>query len=151
MNQSIKPPRGLFPQNLWIEQRVDDINCAIERYKRCGKEIPNEWTFEHKRLTDYLLQTDKSNNSSIEIKVEVDTIEIDIAMKKLEDMSRLLDKVKEKINKLHTSDVQNINLVKVGEVEKMSVSFKASTLPTMQDTLKNLNSLGEEITKSTLR
>jgi hypothetical protein len=43
IDQINKPPLGLLPQWLWVAQRCNDINMAIDRYEKAGKEIPKEW------------------------------------------------------------------------------------------------------------
>jgi len=45
-----KPPLGLMPRLLFEEQRLLDIEAAIERYEAVGKEVPHAWTIEHKDL-----------------------------------------------------------------------------------------------------
>jgi hypothetical protein len=41
-----KPPLGITPHQLWIEQRVYAINAAIRRYESAGKPVPREWRTE---------------------------------------------------------------------------------------------------------
>lgn len=41
-----KPPFGITPRFIWIEQRVDEIIKAIDRYRESKQEIPKEWYFE---------------------------------------------------------------------------------------------------------
>ncbi len=46
------PPIGLMPKKIWIEQRIVDIEAAIERYKNAFVEIPQEWIdelYEHRQ------------------------------------------------------------------------------------------------------
>lgn len=50
-----KPPLGLTPQIIWYEQRIKDIEEAIDRYKKANKEIPLEWTDELLELCKILL------------------------------------------------------------------------------------------------
>ena len=40
------PPLGVMPRNYWIENRVDDIHEAMERYRRYKYIIPVEWVEE---------------------------------------------------------------------------------------------------------
>jgi hypothetical protein len=40
------PPIGLIPEWAWREQRVSDINAAIERYKAAAMEVPGQWIAE---------------------------------------------------------------------------------------------------------
>ena len=42
-SKSIKPPLGIIPRKLWIDERILDLNSAILRYKEAGKEWPKEW------------------------------------------------------------------------------------------------------------
>lgn len=41
-----KPPIGLTPKWLWIEQRRNEIVKAMGRYKEAGLPIPKKWTKE---------------------------------------------------------------------------------------------------------
>jgi len=41
-----KPPLGLMPEKIWIEQRVSVILGAMQRYVSIGKQIPGEWVTE---------------------------------------------------------------------------------------------------------
>lgn len=45
--QMNKPPVGLMPKNIWIEQmqaqRRNEITAAMQRFIKAGKDIPNEW------------------------------------------------------------------------------------------------------------
>jgi len=58
-----KPPFGLIPHYIWIEQRIEDIIKAIDRYREVNKEIPKEWYFE---LTQ--LETEKSSKEKLSLK-----------------------------------------------------------------------------------
>jgi hypothetical protein len=42
-----KPPRGLFPKHLWLEQRKEAVVCAIERRLKAGGKVPIEWISEY--------------------------------------------------------------------------------------------------------
>lgn len=44
------PPVGLIPQWVWIEQRINEIFLAVNRYVEVGKEIPLEWIKEYNKL-----------------------------------------------------------------------------------------------------
>lgn len=50
------PPIGPRPRFIWIEERISELNAAIERYSEAQKPIPIEWDeerewllFEHNR------------------------------------------------------------------------------------------------------
>jgi hypothetical protein len=45
-----KPPLGIVPHFLWIEQRIDEIIKAMDRYREAKKEIPREWYIELAQL-----------------------------------------------------------------------------------------------------
>lgn len=49
-----KPPAGLMPRKLWIEQRIADIEAAIERYGLSGCAINGEWCTELDDLRNVL-------------------------------------------------------------------------------------------------
>ena len=38
-----KPPLGLKPRNILMQERALDIISAMERYVRADKPIPDEW------------------------------------------------------------------------------------------------------------
>lgn len=42
-----KPPLGIMPKKIWIEQRMKVIGRAMFRYLEAGKEIPEEWKDEY--------------------------------------------------------------------------------------------------------
>lgn len=50
----IKPPLGLMPKKLFLEQRFENIKEAIERYVKADKEIPNDWLDEYEEILNYL-------------------------------------------------------------------------------------------------
>lgn len=50
----IKPPLGLMPKRLFLEQRFEDIKEAIERYVKANMEIPTEWLDEYEEILNYL-------------------------------------------------------------------------------------------------
>jgi len=45
-----KPPLGIIPRYLYVEQRINDIQEAKLRFLDSGKEIPLEWEVELKEL-----------------------------------------------------------------------------------------------------
>ena len=51
----VKPPLGIVPEVIWYEQRIQEIEEAIERFTQVGKDIPIEWTLELLELTKVLL------------------------------------------------------------------------------------------------
>lgn len=42
----VSPQIGIMPTKLWLENRVDDILEAMERYRRCKYIIPADWADE---------------------------------------------------------------------------------------------------------
>lgn len=47
-----KPPLGLMPEIIWLEQRIDEVHKAILRYTNINKRVPQEWIEERYRLRD---------------------------------------------------------------------------------------------------
>jgi len=45
-----KPPKGIIPEYLWKEQRLQDIDAAIKRYQEAGCAISTAWIFERNNL-----------------------------------------------------------------------------------------------------
>lgn len=41
-----KPPIGLIPNTIWIQERMAEIWLAINRFKASNREIPREWIAE---------------------------------------------------------------------------------------------------------
>ena len=41
-----KPPVGVKPSFVWIKERIEDLESAIERYKKAGFNVPEKWTNE---------------------------------------------------------------------------------------------------------
>ena len=39
----IKPPLGIIPRMIWLEQRYNDLEDAIKRYIIAGRNVPTEW------------------------------------------------------------------------------------------------------------
>ena len=52
--QSPKPPLGLRPRFVAMEDRIKEINEAIERYRQAHKDIPVEWLNEKNSITGEL-------------------------------------------------------------------------------------------------
>jgi hypothetical protein len=46
-----KPPIGLMPKQLWVENRLREIAAAIQRYLDEKFEIPVEWVEEYNELS----------------------------------------------------------------------------------------------------
>jgi hypothetical protein len=46
-----KPPLGIIPRHLRMEQRLDEIVCGIKRYHEAGWAIPAEWFEEAAEIT----------------------------------------------------------------------------------------------------
>lgn len=38
-----RPPIGIIPKYLWIEQRKSELMSAIDRYMKAGIKVPIEW------------------------------------------------------------------------------------------------------------
>lgn len=43
---AIKPPIGIVPRYIWIAQRIEDLNNAIQRYQNANLEYPAAWKSE---------------------------------------------------------------------------------------------------------
>ena len=41
-----KPPIGLRPRIIWLNEREIELLEAMERYEKAGKEIPETWNME---------------------------------------------------------------------------------------------------------
>jgi len=50
----LKPPLGLRPRFVVLEERIKEINKAIERYRQAQKTIPAEWYNEKSLINDEL-------------------------------------------------------------------------------------------------
>ena len=48
-----KPPLGLKPRWQVDEERLADLDAAIDRYREFGKPVPNEW---NKEMQEILLR-----------------------------------------------------------------------------------------------
>ena len=49
-----RPPLGLIPRWVQVEQRYGAVCAAISRYYNAGKKIPIEWIEEYNELIDEL-------------------------------------------------------------------------------------------------
>lgn len=47
-----KPPLGLMPRNIWIDNRKSEVIDAIHRYLDAGKDVPAAWLEELIELTN---------------------------------------------------------------------------------------------------
>lgn len=45
-----KPPIGIIPEIIWKEQRIQDIDAAINRYQEAGLAINTKWIYERNKL-----------------------------------------------------------------------------------------------------
>lgn len=43
MKNHVKPPLGIVPERIFLEQRVIDITEAMARYANARKPIPDKW------------------------------------------------------------------------------------------------------------
>lgn len=50
------PPVGLRPRWLADEQRLDEVDAALERYRQSGIDLPKEWLNEKRDIEDRLLK-----------------------------------------------------------------------------------------------
>jgi len=50
----IKPPLGIIPRKFWLEQRLTNLDEAIERYNEAQKEVPQGWYAERNDIKDEL-------------------------------------------------------------------------------------------------
>lgn len=48
--ETIRPPKGIKPEFLHIEERIDDIKKAMANYSSSAKPIPEKWTKELNHL-----------------------------------------------------------------------------------------------------
>ncbi len=58
----IRPPLGVIPKFIWIEQRLDAISEAISRYKQAGWEVPPEWYEEHAEHAHTIIKLNRQQN-----------------------------------------------------------------------------------------
>jgi len=59
-----KPPLGIKPEKLVLEQRLKDIMDAIRRYENVDRKVPEEWRDEGKLLLHRLSQLDKNSGTT---------------------------------------------------------------------------------------
>ena len=51
-----KPPLGIIPHRIWVEERIDELQGALRRYDEASKPIPMTWVSELSDL-EYHLQS----------------------------------------------------------------------------------------------
>lgn len=54
MSEEKLQPIGVLPEFIWIEQRIKDINDAIDRYKEAKLAHPIKWYIERQMLINRL-------------------------------------------------------------------------------------------------
>ena len=54
MEEIKQPPIGLIPRWMWLEQRLDSINSAIDRYKEANYVVDPEWVLEKGKIESEL-------------------------------------------------------------------------------------------------
>ena len=64
-SESQKPPIGIKPEYLCVEERVKEISEAFERYNKAGVEFPKAWTVELGQKVDYLKARGGAFNSQL--------------------------------------------------------------------------------------
>lgn len=45
-----KPPIGIIPKKIWIEQRINEIRRAVNEYINAGMRVNVEWIEEYNQL-----------------------------------------------------------------------------------------------------
>ena len=48
--QLTRPPLGITPRYIWLDQRRDDIKAAIVRMMEANRYIPTDWVTEYNDL-----------------------------------------------------------------------------------------------------
>lgn len=51
--RKVKPPEGIKPNSIWIEDRIEEITAAIKRYSDAKLTIPDKWISELLHLQDW--------------------------------------------------------------------------------------------------
>ncbi|MFL0167666.1 hypothetical protein [Candidatus Clostridium helianthi] len=75
--QTPKPLLGIKPHFAWIEQRIDEIIKAMDRYREAKKGIPKDWYLELAQL-----ETEKNRVLSNMTYLSIDADEIEESLKK---------------------------------------------------------------------
>lgn len=57
----LKKPLGIIPHRIWVDQRLQDILDAMERYTEAGEVIPYEWLLEYRKLMSLNLLEEGQN------------------------------------------------------------------------------------------
>lgn len=52
-----KPPLGILPRWLWLEQRIIALTEAMQRYADAGQPVPPDWVKELRELTEWRFAT----------------------------------------------------------------------------------------------
>jgi hypothetical protein len=52
--KKVKPPLGVTPKYLWLEERLKVVDDAILRYKEAGEPVPCEWISESNEIKEKL-------------------------------------------------------------------------------------------------
>jgi hypothetical protein len=60
------PPLGLIPRFIVTEQRLDEIDAAMQRYRDAHMEIPAEWSEEREELLVWLYNWRRESDESQE-------------------------------------------------------------------------------------
>jgi len=55
MNRTDKPPIGIIPEELWKEQRLNDLAKAIMRYVKDFREVPPKWISEYNKIINEVM------------------------------------------------------------------------------------------------
>lgn len=61
-----KPPLGIKPEHLAIEERIKEIQDAITRYREAKVKIPLKWIHEKRRLRDRLWDLMRESSEDLE-------------------------------------------------------------------------------------
>lgn len=75
--QTAKTLLGIKPHFAWIEQRIDEIIKAMDRYREAKKKIPKDWYLELAQL-----ETEKNRILSNMTYLSIDADEIEESLKK---------------------------------------------------------------------
>ena len=62
-----RPPVGVMPEWLWLEERFDALKCAILRYEDAGIDVKQEWLEERARHSIRLLVLKEKRREKTEL------------------------------------------------------------------------------------